>query len=80
MLIQLAVEVLIILYLVYCVVDLSHQFNGSIGWFAALAVAYILQWTWFLWHAANVKRHSGSGLSSSSTVLVQAEHDVNHSL
>ena len=64
MLIQLVVEVLIILYLVYCVIDLSHQFNGSAGWFAALAGAYILQWTWFLWHAANVKSHSGFRLSS----------------
>ena len=58
MILQLVVEVLIILYLILFIAQLGQAFSGSIAWFIALGVLYFIQWTWFLWQAANSKRDS----------------------
>ena len=58
MILQLVAEVIIILYLILFIAQLGQSFSGSLGWFIALGVLYFIQWTWFLWQAANSKRDS----------------------
>ena len=58
MILQLVAEVLIILYLIFFIAELGQSFSGSLGWFISLGVLYFIQWTWFLWQAANSKRDS----------------------